>query len=256
MKRPGSARGRWRRLEDRRRAARRDGNVLGAARRRGLDRRRNRPGELPRTDRRRGRSRHPGMRGSSRIASRRGARDVSALPVPTCRPMTAGSHACSDGAGWTESDVRSQRHVRRPSRGHRADVGRRRGVRIRDQLLGGRSRRPHVPVPGVRGAVRATGAGAATSGAPALWHAVRADDGRGEATTLADARPDALRLHRPRAADRGDPTSAASHERRVVELTRSSSERRRRTTRSRARSSIGRRTRSCAMAGVACGASG
>ncbi len=175
---------------------RRDGNVLGAARRRGLD--------------------HDGTGRESfleRIADAVVAASRDAGFEPDHQPVAELGMYCVAGADLPADDRRiarwfrrrgltrerrgSQRHVRGPSRRHRADVGRRRRVRIRDQLLGRRAQRPHVPIPSVRGAVGGLGRGPRHRERRSLvlgaggGRARRADD-------ASNARPTALRVHRAR----------------------------------------------------------
>ena len=138
---------------------RRDGNVLGAAR-----------AARPRS--RRDRHGRASWNGSPTPWSRRAA---TPGVDPDHQPVAELGMYCVAGAdlpGGRSPDRAvvppsrphrerrgAQRHVRGPPGGNRADVGRRGRVRLRHQLLGRRAERPHVPIPGVRGAVGGLGRG-------------------------------------------------------------------------------------------------
>ena len=137
---------------------RRDGNVLGAARRRGLDHDgTGTEGFLERiADAVVAACRDAGVEPESPAGG--GAGDVlrrrsrSAGGRPPDRALVPAPRPDRERCG-------SQRHVRGPSSRHRANVGRRGRVRVRHELLGRRPQRPDLQVPGVRGDLGGLGRG-------------------------------------------------------------------------------------------------
>ena len=232
---------------------RRDGNVLGAARRRGLD--------------------HDGTGRESfleRIADAVVAACRDAGFEPDHQPVAELGMYCVAGADLPADDRRIARWFRR--RGlTESDVVRNDTFAV---LRAGTERTWGVAVvcgygtncsavaPNGRtfrfpafGELSGDWGGGHDIGNAALWHSVRAEDGRGRGDDASNARPTALRLHAPEAADGGDvlrsdrrATRGRAHADRLPRGGR-------RTTRSRGRSSIGRRTRSCGWRGSPCGAS-
>ena len=114
----------------------------------------------------------------------------TAWPAPTSRPTTAGIARWLRRHGWTTDE----RLVRNDTfavlrAGTDRDVGGRRRLRLRHQLLRRGTRRPDHPVPRGRADLRATGVAATSSARLALWHAIRSEDGRGPKTALQRAMP-------------------------------------------------------------------
>ena len=100
-------------------------------------------------------------------------------------------------AGWASRTAAAQRYLRRPPRRDGPRLGRRAGVRLGDELFRSRPRRADLRFPAM-GDISGDWGGGSDLGGMALWHAIRAADGRGEATSLETRVPAHLGYRRPR----------------------------------------------------------
>ena len=94
--------------------------------------------------------------------------------------------------------MRNDTFVRRAPGRHRPALGRRRGLRLRHELLRRSPRRQGDQVPGRRSDLGRLGGGEPTWAGAALWYAIRAEDGRGSGTALTELVPSHFGLRRPR----------------------------------------------------------